>query len=557
MRYKKLAYIAAAVVAAVLAGSWLLGKAVSPWARESLLAALEKRFASEVEIESLDVSVFPAFRAVGTKMVFRHHGRTDVPPLFEIERFVASSGLPSLLIGRVSRLTLEGLRVTVARDRGDKDDAEDDEKGPGGDDNRPGGDDNRRDGDASSEDAPIGGYIVAEIIADGTHLEVLPKNPEKKPLTFDLYQLVLHNAGAKSAMTFDSVMTNPKPPGDIVTSGEFGPWNKESPRRTPVSGKYTFKNADLSVFKGIRGILSSEGTYAGVLERIAVQGWTDVPDFQASGNPVHLKTNYQAVVDGTSGDTYLEPVEATFLQSKVIARGKVEGLPDRKGKAVSLDVTVNEARVEDMLAIAVPLEGEPPLSGPIQFTTKFYLPPGDRDVVEKLELDGKFGVQESTFTSKVQGKVDKLSVRARGKPEQEPPREAAADFEGEFQMRGGTITFPRIAFEIPGANVNLSGDYALRAKELDFEGHLLMDAKISETVTGVKSLFLKMVDPFFRDKGRTSIPIQVSGTVKKPDFGLAAGGAKKVKQKDGREKAANPADGEKPSVPEPRSERSL
>ena len=64
---------------------------------------------------------------------------------------------------------------------------------------------------------------------------------------------------------------------------------------------------------------------------------------------------------------------------------------------------------------------------------------------------------------------------------------------------------------------------------MDLEGHLLMDAKISELTTGAKSFFLKIVDPFFRDKGRTSIPIQMSGTVKEPKFGLAVGGAKRVK----------------------------
>jgi hypothetical protein len=204
---------------------------------------------------------------------------------------------------------------------------------------------------------------------------------------------------------------------------------------------------------------------------------------------------------------------------------------------VSLDVTVNEARVEDMVAIAVPLEGEAPLSGPIKFTTKFYLPPGDRDVVEKLQLDGKFGLEESTFTTKVQGKVDDLSMRAQGKPEQKSPQDAKAEFDGEFKMADGTISFPRIAFEIPGANVNLSGGYALRAKDLDFEGHLLMDAKISESVTGVKGFFLKMIDPFFRDKGRTSIPIKISGSVKDPQFGLAIGGAKKVNEKADKKQA--------------------
>jgi hypothetical protein len=546
---KKYLYAAAAAVAVLLIGSWLAGRAASPWAREKFVDALEKRFASKVELEGLDVHVFPTFRAVGTKMVFRHKGRTDVPPLFEIDRFTATSSLPALLVGRVSLLRLEGLRVTVARDR-DEDDAQEDDAGGPEVDRRDAGSEESAAADSADRedqatddraaqshapgpednenDAGAGAMIVSTIVADGTHLEVLPKNPEKEPLTFDLFQLTLHDAGAHSAMTFDSVMTNPKPPGDIVTSGKFGPWNKEKPRRTPVSGSYTFTNADLSEFKGISGILSSEGSYDGVLERIAVKGWTDVPDFQASGNPVHLKTNYEAVVDGTDGDTYLEPVEATFLQSKVIARGKVEGMPDRKGKAVSLDVTVTEARVEDMVAIAVPLEGEPPLTGPIQFTTKFYLPPGDEDVVEKLRLDGRFGVQESTFSSKVQNRVDSLSMRAQGRPEQDPVQEAAADFEGEFHMAKGTITFPRIEFVVPGAEVGLSGDYALREKQLDFEGHVLMQAKVSETVTGVKSFFLKLVDPFFREKGRTSIPITIGGTVKNPDFGLAVGGAKKV-----------------------------
>jgi hypothetical protein len=62
-----------------------------------------------------------------------------------------------------------------------------------------------------------------------------------------------------------------------------------------------------------------------------------------------------------------------------------------------------------------------------------------------------------------------------------------------------------------------------------------MDAKISETVTGAKGFFLKMIDPFFRDKGRTSVPIKISGTVKDPQFGLAIGGAKRVKEKPARD----------------------
>jgi hypothetical protein len=515
MRHRKLVIIFAAVLLVLLAGSWVVGRAVAPWAQDKFIKAVGERFASTVELESLRLRIFPRIRAEGLKMVFRHHGRTDVPPLFEIYRFVANTSIPALLFGRITQVRLEGLRVTVARGRVGSYDRE---KG-----------ENKR--SASGDDGDdLGGldFIVEEIVADGAYLEVLSKEG-KDPLIFDLFKLTLLNAGPKSAMKFTSVMTNPKPPGNIVTEGRFGPWNKREPRRTPVSGKYTFANANLSYFEGLKGILSSEGIYDGILERIVVDGWTDTPDFQMSGNPVRLKTHFHVIVDGTDGDTYLDPVEATFLQSKVIARGKVEGVPGRKGKAVILDVVVNEARVEDMVAMAVPVEGEPPLIGPIQFTTQFNLPPGDEDVVTKLELDGQFGVEESTFTSKVQGKVDALSTRAQAKPGQQLQQKAAADFEGEFHLADGTISFPRIEFQVPGANVIMSGNYTLRTREMDFKGHLLMDAKISETLTGVKAFFLKPLDPFFRDKGKTSIPIKVSGTVKDPHFGLALGGPKKAK----------------------------
>lgn len=58
--------------------------------------------------------------------------------------------------------------------------------------------------------------------------------------------------------------------------------------------QYFFQNADLSVFKGISAILSSEGGYHGALDHIAVQGWTDTPNFtvEIGGAPVHLRTDF-------------------------------------------------------------------------------------------------------------------------------------------------------------------------------------------------------------------------------------------------------------------------
>jgi len=57
---------------------------------------------------------------------------------------------------------------------------------------------------------------------------------------------------------------------------------------------------------------------------------------------------------------------------------------------------------------------------------------------------------------------------------------------------------------------------------LDFKGELLLDAKISETVTGMKSVLLKVIDPLFKQKDGTgsAIPIKIGGTRSAPAFGL-------------------------------------
>ncbi|MBI1358030.1 MAG: hypothetical protein GC160_27165 [Acidobacteria bacterium] len=505
--------ISIAAVAILWLGLEVAGRAMSPWARDRFIDAVEERFASEVEVADLQVRLFPSFRASGSKMIFRHHGRTDVPPLFEIDRFRAESGFWDALRLHVTQVELEGMHIVVPRGK-DHD-----------------GDDDDKDGDDKKGKSGAGGFVIERIIADGSVLDILPKDPGKEPMTFEMKELELTGASADEAMAFDAVLTNPKPPGLIDAVGHFGPWNGEEPRRTPLDGDYTFTDADLSHFNGIAGILSSEGSFEGVLEKIAVSGWTDTPDFRvdSAGQSVHLKTDYKAVVDGTSGDTYLEPVLASFLNSQVVARGKVANEPGQKGKSVILDVQVVQGRVEDMIAIAVPVE-KAPLEGDIRFTTKFRLPPGDPKVVERLELDGHFGIDESTFSDGGwQDKLNELSQRAKGKPEEPALGDVASDFSGDFHLRGGVITLSDLHFRTPGARVSLDGDYGLVTKKLDFQGTLEIDAKVSETVTGVKSFFLKIVDPIFKKKHAegSSIPIKIGGSVDDPSFGLALGGGKK------------------------------
>src|SRR6202035_5551829 len=130
-----------------------------------------------------------------------------------------------------------------------------------------------------------------------------------------------------------------------------GPWQADSPRNTPVRGNYTFQHADLSTIKGIGGILSSTGKYSGTLNNIVVDGSTDTPDFHvgSGGHPVPLHTDFHAIVDATNGDTYLRPVKATILDTRLVASGSVVRLKEPHGRRILLDVAVDGGKIQDLL----------------------------------------------------------------------------------------------------------------------------------------------------------------------------------------------------------------
>jgi hypothetical protein len=279
------------------------------------------------------------------------------------------------------------------------------------------------------------------------------------------------------------------------------------------------------VFHGIAGILSSKGEFAGVLERIDVNGETDTPDFMVSrsGHRVHLRTLFHAIVDGTNGNTLLEPVRAHFLNSGVVANGGVVKNRGEKGRRVELDVTVDDGRVEDMIRLATKSD-EPVLRGPIAFKTKFDLPPGEADIMDRLRLDGVFTVGPARFAEAgLREKLKSLSRRGKGEPESPQAGSDVSNLKGRFVLRDGVLSFPNLAFDLEGASVQLRGTYALRTEELNFRGTLRLAAKVSETTTGVKSVFLKLVDPLFKKKNAGAVlPIKVTGTRSKPSFGLDA-----------------------------------
>jgi hypothetical protein len=482
---------------------------------ERVTETLADRLDAEVELGGLTLHFFPTLYAEGNDLTIRHRGRTDVPPLVTIKSFTMRTSLLSAWRRHVDHVRLEGLDIQIPPD----DDPDDDAPRP----------------------VPTSGahlfkgpqVVVDQLVADEARLVIIPSDRNRLHRTWAMHRLRVRNVGIDTAMPFDATLTNAVPPGDIVTHGSFGPWHRDDPGHTPLEGAFTFERADLGVFKGISGILASTGTYSGRLDMIRAVGDADVPNFKVDvgARTVPLHVSYDAVIDGTNGDTRLDRVDAAFLNTSLTAKGGVFDVEGIKGRDVRLAVDIDRGRLEDVMGLAV-RSPKPPMTGGLRLQANFVIPAGETNVVDKMRLEGRFSVDGGRFTEPaIQQKINEMSLRASGKlaktkaPAAAPPPPAlvASDFQGRFKLTNGLLQIPTLVFGIPGAAVKLQGSYALRPQTIAFTGNLYMDAKISQTVTGWKSIVLKVADPLFRQNGKTVVPIKISGTRSAPTFGMDVG----------------------------------
>jgi hypothetical protein len=335
-------------------------------------------------------------------------------------------------------------------------------------------------------------------------------------------------------MHFDAQLTNPRPAGTIVTSGNIGPWVVEDPGETPVSGDYNFENADLGVFKGIAGILNSAGKYLGALRNLEVDGQTQTPDFRLThyGTAMPLETTFQATVDGTNGDTWLHPVCATLGQSHFTAEGEIIGIPPETvgngitrpgGHRIALNVNIDRQRMEDFLRLTSK-SGSPIVTGELTVKTTLEIPPGAEPVPEKIKLNGKFLLEDAAFTStRVQNDVGALSMRGQGDPKdaKNAGDQVRSAIESNFTMANGLITLPNLKYTVPGAEIDLNGTYQVAGGALNFKGTARTEATVSKMVGGWKGFLLRPADKFFKKDGAgTEVPIHVDGTEQDPHFGV-------------------------------------
>jgi hypothetical protein len=482
-----------------------------PILRDRVIETLSARFNSRVELATLNVWVADGVHVEGKGL--RIYGSTDpnawehgVQPLIEIGEFRFQTALRSLFRDpmHVDTLHVDGLVVNI-----------------------PPANNRQEIGDLRQRGRRLKMSIAVDhFVCANTKLIINTSKPGKSPLEFDISDLRLKDIGPGMPLRFDATLINPRPVGAIHSTGQFGPLNEKSPRDSAVAGNYSFTHADLGTLPGIGGILSSTGKYRGTLGRIEVEGQTDTPDFQiaVSGHPVPLHTDFHATVDGTDGDTYLDPVKATVLHSSFTARGKIVRMNSPRGHNIELDVVLGRARVEDLLTLGV--KTEPPImTGVIAMRTKLSLPPGDEDIARRLKLEGNFHLPAAHFTNeKVQRRIDWLSVRSRGTngaAQGQPERVVTSDLRGTFTLSEGVLSFSYLHFLVPGTHADMAGKYSMDGDTFDFHGLLKLNARLSQMMTGWKSILLKPLDPFFhKDGAGAEIPFRIGGTREAPRFGL-------------------------------------
>jgi len=476
--------------------------------KAQIVAELTARLKADVSIDSVKLILLPRVQLSGRHLTLRVKSRPDLPPFITIEKFWMDLSPLEALRHHVDAVHVDGLKIMIPPSES-RAEVLASMQAPG-----------------DQEPLDPSKVLINHFISHDAELTFVPRDASKPALSFPIHALEIDKLAFDRGLPFHATLTNPMPTGRVETSGTFGPWRTDDPGQTPVLGEYVFLDANLNDINGIGGTLASKGKYSGHLTELRVEGETETPNFSLDlgGKPVPLETVFQAIVDGTDGTTVLQNVDARLETTKMNIKGGILNLTGPGRHDINLDLLVTEGRIEDLLRLVLDTP-EPVLTGNVTLKSRVALPPGKSAVPTRLQLSGKFGLGNAEFSDKgVKDKLQELSRRSQGKKPVDMEDRVLSKLQGTFAFKSGLFDLRDIRFAVPGANVSMAGTYQLEQRVLDFRGELRMEASLSKAVGGVKSIFLKVLDPLFRKNGSgTVLPIRLSGTLDAPKFELDKG----------------------------------
>jgi hypothetical protein len=474
-----------------------------PFRLDAVTKELAGESDSKVTVGSFHSTYFPHPGCVLEQVIFQHNQQSGTPPLITAQRITIRGSFAGIFARHVKLVVVEGMHILVP----------------------PLGSEPFKTPRRTS-------VVVDDLVADGTILEVALREADTPPLWFAIHGFTISDVGSNSPAPFKAALSNPEPPGEITTTGKFGPWNPDNIGATAVSGEYDFEHADLGAFPGISGLLASSGKYSGALGHIEVEGNTDVPLFAVArgSHRTELRTQFKAVVNAENGDVSLQNVNTKFRQTTIWTQGSVAGEAGQTGKTTSLTIASQDGRIQDLLLLLT-TSPKAPMSGVVSLSAKISVPPGNTPFLKKLEVQGDFGIDAGSFAkSDTQQGVNGLSQGALGDKNHKTENSDAgsqnvlSDLKGHILVANGIATFSNLSFGVPGALAQMRGTFNLISEKIDLHGTLKTEAEISKTTHGIKSLMLKVLDPLFKNKPTGYLaPVKITGTYDHPEFGLDIG----------------------------------
>src|SRR3984893_15667571 len=324
--------LALCIAGIILAYHW-------PFSSQKVTQSVQESWPGKIAVQRFHRTYFPHPGCVLENVALTRGTESSGTPLVAIQRVTIQANYHDLFLrpGYISRIILEGLKISVPAEQ-----------------------------NTSQPRSSKSSTRIGEVFTKDATLEVPTK--DDGPLKFEIHQLSLKSITDSSPMSYDLAMRNAEPGGEIRSRGKLGPWDGQHMNDIPLSGSYTFDDADLGVFEGIGGTLAAIGDFHGVLGRIDTHGSTDIPKFEVtrSHHPVAVKAKFNATVDGMSGDTIMHSVDGAFLKTPVHIEGSVASEPGQPGKTASLNVTVRNGRIDDVVWLFV-RESKAPMAGATNF----------------------------------------------------------------------------------------------------------------------------------------------------------------------------------------------
>lgn len=495
------------VVLAFFVTAAILVAAKWPFTQAKITARLGSAMSANVQIKSFRTTYFPPGCVIeGAEL--RSQKTPNTAPLMTVGRLTIRSNYRQLLFHqRIGVIHLEDVRLDMGQRKSLK----------------------FKSGEDNSSNSSMS---IAEIVMDRGIIEY-PRR-KRPPLRFNVHQLTFDHVIHDKPIAFHLTIDNPLPPGRVRADGQFDPWNVSDISETPISGAYKFTDARLSSLGGIAGTLSSQGSFAGPAKALRVQGSTDTPNYElkSAAHPLHLRTDFQAVVNCTNGDVRLQSITGQFENTSFAVAGDVTGKEQTHAKVASLQVADPGGRIEDWLHLFTS-DATPAMTGPLSFQAHLTVTGGPQPFIRRVHLTGDFGIAEVTFTKyKTQQRTSELSLRAQGQKVPEPDKERLPKITGEIsghvELIDGVAHFSNLSYKLPGAVANVRGTYRFQDERIDLHGELRVDTKFSKTSGGPKGLLTRATEGLFaKGKGKGEIfPVKLTGTYDDPSYGLDKSSAK-------------------------------